>query len=107
LINLTNNAIKFTEQGKIIISLVQRENKAQTVAEISVCDTGCGIRPEDESKLFQAFTQLDSSTVRSHEGTGFGLYLCKKLAELLGGHITLQSEPGKGSIFALVLPEVS
>jgi PAS domain S-box-containing protein len=107
LLNLTNNAIKFTEQGEIIISLVQRENKAQAVTEISVCDTGYGIKPEDKSKLFQAFAQLDSSTVRSHEGTGLGLYLCKKLAELLGGHLTLQSEPGKGSIFALVFPEIS
>jgi len=70
-----------------------------------VMDTGIGIRPADQTKLFQAFTQVDASTKRRYEGTGLGLHLSKKLADLLGGQITLQSEYGKGSTFTLVLPE--
>ena len=68
-----------------------------------ICDTGVGIRAEDQGMLFQAFTQVDSRRGRRQEGTGLGLHLSRKLAELLGGHIALESEYGKGSIFTLVL----
>jgi signal transduction histidine kinase len=71
--------------------------------EISVIDTGVGIRPEDQAKLFQAFVQLNAGDKGHVEGAGLGLHLSLKLADLLGGHITLESEYGKGSRFTLVL----
>ena len=73
--------------------------------EFSVTDTGIGIRPDDQAKLFQAFTQVDAVLRQRQEGTGLGLHLSRKLAELLGGKITLRSELGKGSTFTLLLEE--
>jgi protein-histidine pros-kinase len=105
LINLANNAIKFTESGSVRLELSQRRDDGQLLTEISVVDTGIGIRPEDQTKLFQAFTQVDASHKRRYDGTGLGLHLSQKLAELLGGHIIFQSEDGKGSTFTLVLAE--
>lgn len=105
LLNLTNNAIKFTEQGQVSLELSQRSANGQIVTEMQVTDTGGGIRPADQDKLFQAFTQLDSSTKRRSDGTGLGLHLSQKLAELLGGRITFRSEYGVGSTFTLVLTE--
>ena len=105
-INLANNAIKFTDGGGRVTLLLRRSLRdGQALIEISVADTGCGIRDEDHASLFQAFAQLDSSSTRHHEGTGLGLHLSQKLATLLGGRITLQSEIGKGSTFTLVIPE--
>jgi protein-histidine pros-kinase len=103
LINLTNNAIKFTEQGSVCLELSQRRSNGRTLTEISVSDTGVGIRPEDQTKLFKAFIQVSSGIRRRSEGTGLGLHLSQKLAELLGGQITFQSEFGKGSRFSLIL----
>jgi len=100
-INLVNNAIKFTESGRVTITLAQRTQPEGVITEFSVADTGCGIKPEDQSKLFQPFTQLDSSSTRRLEGTGLGLHLSQKLAELIGAHITVASEIGKGSTFML------
>jgi signal transduction histidine kinase len=72
---------------------------------LSVTDTGSGISAPDQERLFQPFTQVGTRAVRARaEGTGLGLYLCRKLAELLGGRIEMRSEPGRGSRFALVLP---
>jgi PAS domain S-box-containing protein len=105
LINLVNNAIKFTEHGHVRIALHQRQDNRQLRTEISVSDTGLGIRPEDQARLFQVFTQVGTPSSRRHEGTGLGLHLSQKLAELLGGQITVQSEYGKGSTFTLVIPE--
>jgi len=103
-INLTNNAIKFTETGQVVLGVGQRQNEAGgRIIEFIVSDTGCGIRPEDQAKLFQAFSQLDSSSTRRHEGTGLGLHLSQKLAALLGAKITFQSEYGKGSTFTLAI----
>jgi signal transduction histidine kinase len=105
LINLTNNAIKFTETGRVRLELSQRQVDGRTLTEIAVADSGIGIQPEDQTKLFQAFEQVSSSTTRRHEGTGLGLHLSQKLAKLLGGQIACDSKYGKGSIFTLVLTE--
>ncbi|MDT7816927.1 MAG: hypothetical protein QOJ42_6843 [Acidobacteriaceae bacterium] len=105
LLNLTSNAIKFTEQGQVSLKAGKRQDGDRSSIEFSVTDTGTGIRAEDLAKLFQAFTQLDMSLRQRHEGTGLGLHLSGKLAELLGGQITIQSEYGKGSTFALLLDE--
>jgi signal transduction histidine kinase len=72
---------------------------------IAVADTGCGIDQDDQKRLFQAFTQLDSSSTRTHEGTGLGLHLSQKLAALIGGRLTCESAPGVGSTFRLALRE--
>ena len=103
LINLANNAIKFTERGSVTVKLVREEENGKFSTLFHVADTGCGIRPEDQAHLFQAFSQVDSSTTRKYEGTGLGLHLSEKLAELLGGHITFDSEFGRGSTFVLRL----
>ena len=103
-INLVNNAIKFTEQGTVRVSLAQRASADGVVTEISVADSGAGIRPEDQPKLFQAFSQLDSTSTRHAEGAGLGLYLCQNLASLLGGSLLFSSQFGAGSTFTLVLP---
>lgn len=104
IINLTNNAIKFTDEGAIDIGLERRETNGRQVIEISVNDTGIGIRPEDQKKLFAPFSRLEIADRQAREGSGLGLHLSRKLAEALGGEITLQSEFGKGSCFSLVLP---
>jgi len=104
-INLTNNALKFTERGSVRIRAERREVDGSRALLIRVEDTGIGIRPEDQKKLFGAFTQVDDSSSRRYEGTGLGLHLSQKLAEAMGGRIELESEYGRGSTFALVLPE--
>jgi signal transduction histidine kinase len=105
LINLVNNAIKFTEQGSVRLTLSQRHESGQLRTEIGVADTGRGIHPEDQAKLFQAFSQVVTSGTRRQEGTGLGLYLSQKLAQLLGGQITVASEYGSGSTFILSFPD--
>ncbi|MGZ3159213.1 MAG: PAS domain S-box protein [Burkholderiaceae bacterium] len=106
-INLINNAIKFTVSGGVRIILSQRQMDGEMLLELSVVDTGTGIREEDHTKLFQAFSQLDSSSTRRFEGTGLGLYLSQKLAVLMGGKILCSSEVGKGSTFTLQLKMIS
>ncbi len=103
LINLTNNAIKFTETGSVRMELRQQDENGAIRTEISVEDTGIGVLPEDEVKLFQPFSRVDSGNAKRSEGTGLGLHLSQKLAELLGGQITLKTQYGKGSCFTLVL----
>jgi len=101
LMNLISNAVKFTDQGSIRISA--RVSKEDQV-EIRVSDTGVGIKPEAMQVLFQPFQQVDMSLTKKYEGTGLGLYLCKKLSGLLGGTISVQSRFGKGSEFTVLLP---
>ena len=101
LINLLNNAIKFTERGEVALAATLDPDSLR----IAVSDTGIGIRPEDMGQLFRPFRQIDSGLTRRHEGTGLGLAICRRLAELLGGAIDARSEPGRGSVFTLVLPE--
>ena len=103
LINLLNNAIKFTEQGSVRISLLQREEDGGVVTEMSITDSGAGIREEDQAKLFQAFSQLDSTSTRHVEGAGLGLYLCQNLANAIGGALFFNSDYGQGSTFTLAL----
>jgi signal transduction histidine kinase len=105
LLNLTNNAIKFTEQGQISLVLASRRENDHMLTEFSVADTGTGIKPEDQLTLFQAFQQVVAGSVDRHEGTGLGLYLSQKLAAMLGGRVEFQSEFGKGSTFRLILAE--
>jgi PAS domain S-box-containing protein len=106
LINLTNNAIKFTEKGRVAIELSRHKDDGRMLTEIRVVDTGIGIQPDGQARLFQAFTQLETTTsTRRYEGTGLGLHLSQKLANLLGAHIALQSEYGKGSTFTLTMPD--
>jgi len=103
LINLANNAIKFTEKGSVKLTLSQRSDGAARITEFSVIDSGSGIREEDQAKLFQAFSQLDSTSTRHAEGAGLGLYLSQNLANLLGGSLFFSSDFGHGSTFTLAL----
>jgi len=104
LLNLTSNAIKFTERGEVHILLSRESYNAKSWTQLSVRDTGIGIRPEDQPKLFQIFSQVEANPQR-HHGAGLGLHLSKRLAELLGGQIHFKSEYGKGSTFTLSLPD--
>jgi two-component system sensor histidine kinase/response regulator len=100
LTNLVNNAVKFTERGEIRVNIELLERTGEKVQlKFSVRDTGMGMTPEQSAKLFQPFTQADSSTTRKHGGTGLGLTICRRLVELMGGHVWLESEPGVGSTF--------
>jgi signal transduction histidine kinase len=102
LLNLLSNAVKFTpEGGRISITA----NKTDNGAEISVSDTGIGIAPEDQPKIFEEFRQVGSDSTHKTEGTGLGLTLAKKFVELHGGKIWVESELGKGSTFTFTLPE--
>jgi PAS domain S-box-containing protein len=102
LINLVSNAVKFTESGTVTVEMAA---PAGAGVALSVSDTGPGMSADEQARLFQAFARVGSATARSRiEGTGLGLYLSRKLAELLGGRIELDSEPGRGSCFTLHLP---
>lgn len=100
LLNLLSNAIKFTEQGHIRITCSQKGDAVR----VSVADTGIGITPEDLEKLFRPFTQVETGLTRQYEGTGLGLSISKRLVTLMGGEITVESEPGRGSTFSFTLP---
>jgi signal transduction histidine kinase/CheY-like chemotaxis protein/HPt (histidine-containing phosphotransfer) domain-containing protein/HAMP domain-containing protein len=100
LTNLVNNAVKFTERGEIRLNIDLIERTGEKVQlKCSVRDTGIGMTPEQSAKLFQPFTQADMSTTRKHGGTGLGLTICRRLVDLMGGRIWLESEPGAGTTF--------
>ncbi|MFT5533472.1 MAG: PAS domain S-box-containing protein [Burkholderiaceae bacterium] len=103
LINLINNAIKFTEAGEVVIGLSEQEVDGQRWIDFSVIDSGVGIKPADQAKLFQAFSQIDAGSTRRFEGTGMGLYLSLKLAGLMQGALRFESQFGVGSTFTLSL----
>lgn len=105
LLNLVSNAVKFTEHGQVQVKLRQQHRGESLTSWVDVIDTGCGISEQDQQKLFRAFTQLDATASRKHEGMGQGLYLSQKLAHQMGGSITVQSRPGAGSRFTLCLEE--
>ncbi|MEE1673098.1 PAS domain S-box protein [Agarivorans aestuarii] len=105
LVNLCNNAVKFTEQGVVVVKIeAKQQDDEQVQLYFSVRDTGIGMTPEQQAKLFKPFSQADSSTTRKHGGTGLGLAICLKLTELMGGKIALNSELGEGSCFYFELP---
>src|SRR5262249_35902186 len=102
LLNLLSNACKFTKEGEVRL-------RARRVAngrgiELAVADTGIGMAPEQQAKLFEEFSQADSTTAHRFGGTGLGLALSRKLARTMGGDVTVTSEPGKGSVFTVRLP---
>jgi PAS domain S-box-containing protein len=100
LINLANNAVKFTEEGEVLIKIELIERLGDEVRlEFSLSDTGIGMTDEQMSQLFQSFSQADASTTRKYGGTGLGLAICKQLVEMMNGQISVESEPGVGSTF--------
>jgi len=103
LLNLLSNACKFTKQGEVKLR-VNKIVDGRTWIEFAVADTGIGMTPEQQGKLFEEFTQADSSTARRYGGTGLGLAITRKLARMMGGDVTVTSEPGKGSVFTVRLP---
>jgi signal transduction histidine kinase len=100
LLNLVGNAIKFTDDGEVVIKASQNDG----AFSVKVCDTGPGISEDDQKKLFQEFQQADSSTTKKKGGTGLGLAISKKIIEMHGGKIWLESQVGKGSTFAFTVP---
>jgi PAS domain S-box-containing protein len=100
LANFISNALKFTAAGRVDL----KTRRTQKGVEFTVSDTGIGIPPQFQERIFASFTQADASTTRIHGGTGLGLSICKHLAELMGGWIRLESEPGHGSSFTIALP---
>ena len=103
LLNLLSNACKFTKQGEVTLLARKLVNEGNWI-EFAVSDTGIGMTPEQQAKLFEEFTQADSSTARQYGGTGLGLAITRKLARMMGGDVTLTSEAGKGSTFTVRLP---
>ena len=105
MVNLVGNAIKFTERGEVMVEVVL-ERLAAEEAELrfTVSDTGIGIEPEKQWKIFGAFVQADASTTRRFGGTGLGLTISAQLVELMGGRMWIESEPGKGSHFHFSAP---
>ena len=103
LLNLVGNSLKFTEKGGVYISVNVVQSLPTLRIEFNVTDTGIGIPKEKQRSLFQAFTQVDSSTTRKYGGTGLGLQISQRLVELMNGHIEVQSQPGKGSSFIFTI----
>jgi signal transduction histidine kinase len=103
LLNLLSNACKFTKEGEVALR-VRKAMDGRDWVELAVADTGIGLTAEQQAKLFQDFTQADSLTARRYGGTGLGLALSRKLARMMGGDVTVTSEPGKGSVFTVRLP---
>jgi len=100
LVNLVGNAVKFTDRGAITVEArVLRRASSHVVVRVSVIDTGIGIPPERQAGLFESFAQGDDSTTRVYGGTGLGLAICRQLVTLMGGHMGLESQPGRGSTF--------
>src|SRR5262249_24934107 len=99
--NLVSIALKFTETGEVVLAARRVDGG---VLELAVRDTGIGIAPDQLGRIFGKFSQADSSTTRRYGGTGLGLAISRELAELMGGALTVRSEPGRGSVFTLTLP---
>ena len=102
--NFVSNALKFTPAGEVRVSAAHDRNADQVL--FAVADTGIGIAPEDQPRVFEEFAQIDNPLQKAAKGTGLGLPLSRRLAELLGGEILVRSEPGRGSVFTLSIPRV-
>jgi signal transduction histidine kinase len=103
LLNLLSNACKFTKEGKVKLR-ASRVGNGRHWVELSVSDTGIGMTPEQQAKLFEEFSQAEATTAQRFGGTGLGLAITRKLARMMGGDVTVTSEPGKGSVFTVRLP---
>ena len=103
---MASNANKFTERGTIAIAARQGQENGREWVTIAVADTGIGMTPEQMGKLFQEFSQADASTTRKYGGTGLGLAISKRFCQMMGGDITVESEPGRGSTFTVRLPRI-
>jgi len=103
-LNLVHNAAKFTERGRVKVKVRRVRGRDGEWTELHVSDTGIGIRRDDLSKLFQPFSQVDGSTTRKYNGTGLGLAISKRFCQMMGGDITVESQPGRGSCFSIRLP---
>jgi signal transduction histidine kinase len=106
LLNLASNANKFTEKGTITIAAHQGQETGRDWITVAVADTGIGMTPDQMGKLFQEFSQASSSTASKYGGTGLGLAISKRFCQMMGGDITVESEPGRGSIFTIRLPRI-
>lgn len=102
--NLLDNANKFTIEGRLTLRLNPQERQGIAGIDFEIEDTGIGIAPEHLDRIFQAFTQADPSATRHYEGMGLGLHICQQLCQLMGGEISVESEPGQGAIFRFWLP---
>jgi len=107
LLNLLSNACKFTKNGKVTLHVARSVKDAQQFIEFAVIDTGIGMTPEQVGRLFEEFSQADASTARQYGGTGLGLAITRHLCRMMGGDVTVSSEPGKGSTFLVSLPLAS
>jgi signal transduction histidine kinase len=103
LLNLLSNACKFTKAGEVRLK-VERVSDGRDWIDLAVADSGIGMTAEQMAKLFQEFTQAESTTAQRFGGTGLGLAISRKLARMMDGDVTVASEPGKGSVFTLRLP---
>ena len=103
LLNLLSNACKFTKKGEVSLR-ARKVGNGRDMIELAVADTGIGMTPEQLAKLFQEFSQAEASTAKNYGGTGLGLAITRKLARMMGGDVTVASEPGKGSVFTVRLP---
>jgi adenylate cyclase len=103
LFNLLSNACKFTKEGEVRLRAGRVRNGRDWI-EVSVSDTGIGMTPEQQAKLFAEFSQAEATTAQKFGGTGLGLCITRKLARMMGGDVTVTSEPGKGSVFTVRLP---
>jgi CheY-like chemotaxis protein len=100
LINLVGNALKFTEQGRVVVTVDMAERTGdEAILHVAVADTGIGVPAARQAAIFEAFTQADGSTARSHGGTGLGLTISRRLVEMMGGRLWLVSPPGRGAAF--------